>query len=144
MSLKPTNSNPNPQIQVTGDKQQEIAKKLILEGDEQVASYKPQQIAKGADDAVTTDLEGSEKKNFDQKIYMFPEEYLALRRELSENHPELWQAVGYYMAFNGPMFVFTMNAILDMKLQFDTDKVAAICKEYLNRLRKHRGLSELS
>lgn len=143
MNPKNTNNNPHAQVQVTGDKQQELAKRLILEGDEQVANIKPQQVVAGEDDAKTLEQDGAEKRNFDQKIYMFPESYNALRRELVEHWPEIWPLVGWYMGNNGPQFVEAMNAGLQVKLQFDTNKVDSICKTYLNILRKQRGVSEL-
>lgn len=129
-SLKPTNNNPNPTVQVTGDKQQELAKKIILDGDEQVANLKPQKILSG-DDREQHSLEDSNRKNFDQKIYMFPESFNALRKELSQNWPALWQKVGWLMGNNGPQFVEVMNQELDTKVQFDSGKVDAICQEFL-------------
>ena len=136
-------SNPNPSIQVSGDKQQELAKLLREEEKRQLAEYKPLQSAPGKSEEVVQDLENKEKKNFDQKIYMFPESYNALRKELYENHPTLWQVVGYYMGHNGNLFVHAMNVVLDMNVQFDTDKVDAICKQFLDRLRQHRGVGKL-
>jgi hypothetical protein len=132
------------QIQVTGTKDVEVAKKLILEGDEQVASYKPQEIVAGDDSAALLDQTNSDKKNFDQKIYMFPESFNALRRELVEHWPEIWPLVAWCMGNNGPEFVSRMNAGLQMNLQFDTNKVESICLTYLNRLRKQRGLRPIN
>lgn len=144
MSLKPTNSNPHAQVQVTGDKEVELAKRLILEGDEQVANIKPQQIVEGEDVIQHSDTPEDKSKNFDQKIYMFPESYNALRKELMEEWPEIWPLVGWYMAFNGPKFVEAMNAGTGLKLQFDSGKVDSICKTYLNFMRKKRGVSEIN
>lgn len=143
MAQKPVLTNPHAQVQVTGTKEVEVAKKLLREGDEQVAAYKPQEIVSGDDDPATLDQTNSDKKNFDQKIYMFPESYNALRKELYEEWPEIWQLVGWVMGNNGPEFVSRMNAGLQMNLQFDTNKVDSICKTYLNRLRKQRGLGPL-
>ncbi len=81
--------------------------------------------------------------NFDQKIYMFPESYNALRRELHENWPNLFQTVGYFMAFDSVRFIELMDAALDTKTTFDSQKVDAICKKYLNLLRNKRGLSSI-
>lgn len=136
------NHNPNPSIQVTGSKEVETAKRLLREGDEQVASYKPQQVVAGVD-KVVTDLTNSDTKNFDEKIYMFPESYNALRKELCEEWPEIWPFVGWYMANNAQMFVNLMNEGTGLKLQFDSDKVESICKTYLNFLRNKRGVSSL-
>lgn len=143
MPQKPVLTNPHAQVQVTGTKEVEVAKKLLREGDEQVAAYRPQEIVSGDDDAATLDQTNSDKKNFDQKIYMFPESYNALRKELYEQWPEIWQLVGWVMGNNGPEFVSRMNEGLQMNLQFDTNKVDSICKTYLNRLRKQRGLGPL-
>lgn len=137
------NTNPNPSIQVTGSKEVEAAKRIIREGDEQVASYKPQQVVDGID-TVQTDVTNSERKNFDEKIYMFPESYNALRRELYEEWPEIWPLVGWYMANNAQMFVNLMNEGTGLKLQFDTSKVESICLTYLNFLRNKRGVSNIS
>lgn len=90
------------------------------------------------------DLSVSEKvKNFDQKIYMFPESYNALRRELYENWQDtLWPKVAWRMAYKAEEFVEQMNAELNMTIVFDTEKVAWICEQYLSALRKKRGLSQ--
>lgn len=144
-STNSTNSNPNPTVQVSGDKVQELAKKIKLAEDEEVASYKPQLILPETefDKANPTDVDNSEKKNFDQKIYYFPESYNALRKELVEHWPEIWPLVAWTMAFDGPAFVETMNTGLEVKVQFDTHKVDAICSFYLNELRKKRGLQPI-
>jgi hypothetical protein len=84
-------------------------------------------------------------KNADifDKTYMFPEEYNALRRELYEHYPNLFMAVGYAMAFDSISFIEMMDAALDTRTTFDSDKVASICKKYLNLLRVKRGVSEI-
>ena len=81
--------------------------------------------------------------NFDEKIYLFPESYNALRVELNDNWSELWNKVGWCMAFDAIHFVELMDAALDAKTTFDSDKVEAICHKYLNLLRAKRGLSGL-
>jgi hypothetical protein len=78
------------------------------------------------------------------KVYLFPESFNALRIELSENWPNLWYQVGYVMAFDSITFIECMDAALDTKTTFDSDKVSAICHKYLNLLRNKRGLSSLS
>lgn len=80
-------------------------------------------------------------KNFDQKIYMFPESYNELRKELYEHWPNLWQVVGWPMAFAANIFVENMNEALDLRVMLDSDKVDAICTEYLQELWKKRGVS---
>lgn len=94
------------------------------------------------------DLQGTDPtqwgrtKNFDQKIYLFPESYNQLRKELYENWPTLWKLVGWPMAFAANVFVETMNEALDLRVILDSDRVDAICTEYLQALRKKRGLSQ--
>ena len=83
-------------------------------------------------------------ENFDEKVYMFPESYNALRRELYENWPQLFAAVGGPMALDAVHFIELMDAALDTKTTFDSAKVASISLKYLNLLRNKRGLSSLS
>lgn len=77
-------------------------------------------------------------KNFDQKLYMFPESYNALRKELVENWPEIWKVVGWFMAHDAPSFVEIMNEATQLRIQFDTDKVSWICDQYWKKLREMR------
>lgn len=84
-----------------------------------------------------------EGANFDEKIYMFPESYNALRRELHENYPNLFDIVGHAMAFDAVIFIELMDEALDMKTTWDSAKVGAICHRYWNELRAKRGLSRL-
>jgi hypothetical protein len=79
-----------------------------------------------------------------EKTYLFPESYNALRIELSSCWPNLWQQVGWAMAFDSVRFIELMDAALDTKTTFDSAKVAAICHKYLNLLRNKRGLSSIS
>lgn len=79
-------------------------------------------------------------KNFDQKIYMFPESYNELRRELVAHWPELWKLVGWPMAYAAGLFIERMNDALDLYVQMDSHRVDAICTEYLQALRKKRGI----
>jgi hypothetical protein len=83
----------------------------------------------------------AEKKNFDEKIFMFPESYNALRRELSTFWPTLWQQVQWKMANRAEEFVEDMNAACDVAVVFDTSAVDFISKTYLARLRTMRGVS---
>jgi hypothetical protein len=86
-------------------------------------------------------LDGKEK-NFDQKIFMFPESYNQLRKELVENWPNLWALVAWRMANRAEEFVEIMNDALDVAVVFDTEAVDFICSTYLSLLRKKRGLSQ--
>jgi hypothetical protein len=95
--------------------------------------------------------EAAKKKNFDQKIYMFPESFNALRRELYEHWPMLFMQVNpetgtslaHDMANDAAQFVGTMNGALGLNMQFDSDNVDTICKVFLDELRVLRGLSRL-
>lgn len=78
------------------------------------------------------------------KVYLFPESFNALRTELDQNWPSLFATVGYFMVFDAVRFIELMDAALDTKTTFDSDKVSAICHKYLNLLRNKRGLSSLS
>jgi hypothetical protein len=127
----------SPQVQIPS-----LEKSLLAEQQRQLDAFVPQKTDL-ASDATQHDITGSDKKNFDQKIYMFPESYNALRREIFENWPNLWVAVSWAMANRAEYFVEQMNDALDLKLQFDTGKVASICHTYLNALRNKRGLSSI-
>ncbi len=78
-------------------------------------------------------------KNFDQKIYMFPESYNELRKELVTYWPELWKLVGWPMCYAANLFVGIMNDALDLNVVLDSSKVDAICEEFLQALWKKRG-----
>lgn len=78
-------------------------------------------------------------KNFDQKIYLFPESYNELRRELHDHWPNLWKVVGWPMAYAANIFVEEMNSALDLRVTLDSDRIDAICTEYLQALWKKRG-----
>ena len=84
-----------------------------------------------------------DKANFDQKVYMFPESYNALRTELDTNWPTLFAQVGHAMAFDAITFIEMMDAALDTRTTFDSAKVDAISKKYLNLLRNKRGVSSI-
>lgn len=77
--------------------------------------------------------------HFSEKIYMFPEAYNALRRELSTHWPALWQVTQWRMAYKAEEFVEQMNAALDMNIVFDSAKVSWICEQYLAALEKRRN-----
>lgn len=95
--------------------------------------------------------EAAKKKNFDQKIYMFPESFNALRRELYEHWPTFFMQVNeatgtslaHDMASDAAQFIGVMNGALDLTVQLDTDNIDAICKIFLDELRVKRGLSRL-
>jgi hypothetical protein len=88
------------------------------------------------------DVSGNERqKEFSDKIYMFPESYNALRRELVEHWPELWALVGWRMANRAEEFVEYMNVACDIHVIFDTEKVDFISKTYLGRLQEMRANS---
>lgn len=81
------------------------------------------------------DMDKDEKtKNFDQKIYMFPPAYNALRRELVENWPTLWALSSWYMAFRPEEFAAIMNDATDLRVIFDSGAVNWMCEKWLNAL----------
>lgn len=84
-----------------------------------------------------------EGAHISDKVYLFPESFNALRKEMFENWPGLFEAVGHAMAFDAIRFIELMDAALDTKTTFDSDKVDAISKKYLNLLRNKRGISSL-
>ena len=85
-----------------------------------------------------------EGAHISEKVYLFPESFNALRTELDTHWPNLFKSVGGPMAFDAVRFVELMDAALDTKTTFDSDKVSAICHKYLNLLRNKRGLSDIS
>lgn len=85
----------------------------------------------------------AEGAHISDKVYLFPESFNALRIELNDNWPALWQRVGWCMAFDAITFVESMDAALDLHTTFDSAKVDAICARYLDALRNKRGLSSL-
>ena len=86
------------------------------------------------------DMDNSASKGFDQKIYMFPPSFNALRSELAMYWPTLWQHVQWSMAFAANIFMERMNDALDLQVMLDSDKVDAICETYLQALQKKRGV----
>jgi hypothetical protein len=110
----------------------------------------PRQEAKDYSSALPLDnepgrmhKEARKDAHVSDKVYLFPESYNALRIELDSNWPTLFKSVGYVMAFDAIRFIEIMDAALDTKTTFDSAKVDAICKKYLNLLRNKRGLSSI-
>ena len=84
------------------------------------------------------------QEHISKKVYMFPDSYNALRVELHDYWPTLWNGgAGYLMAFDGPAFIELMNQSLDLMIQFDSDNVDGMCKKILDELRVKRGMSRL-
>lgn len=73
-------------------------------------------------------------KNFDQKVYMFPPAFNALRKELFENWPHLWQISSWYMANRPEEFCSQMNSATDLRIIFDSGAVNWMCDQWLNKL----------
>lgn len=94
----------------------------------------------------------SRRKNFQDKVYLFPESYNALRRELDENwrnlfnniNPETGVSLAYCMVFDAPQFIGILNGALDLAVQYDTENIDQICKTFLDALRVKRGVSRLN
>lgn len=83
--------------------------------------------------------------SFDQKIFMFPESYNELRKELHDHWPSLWNKVQWSMAFDAELFVELMNRNLDgvYKVALVTSEreleISHICSTFLKELRRRRG-----
>jgi hypothetical protein len=128
-------------------RQEELARTQYGEettgGDKQLASSQQHNY---------TDDVAAKKKNFDEKIYMFPESFNALRKELTDHWPVFFSSVkpgqemsvAYAMVYDAPTFIGMMNDALDMQVQMDSDNVSEICHTFLNGLRKLRGLSAIN
>lgn len=108
-------------------------------GGQPILSASPTELDKGKY-KHSWDPVAAAKKNFDEKIYMFPDSYNALRTELVENWDELWALVQWRMAYRAEEFVELMNAACDLAVVFDTEAVDFICKTYLRRLQEMRGV----
>src|SRR6478752_2174354 len=98
---------------------------------------------KAPGDPTKHDPNTDPKAHISKKVYMFPEAYNALRKELEDNFPHLYQYVGNDMAFNAQRFIHKMDEALDTVTQFDSGNVDGICKRFLDELRKKRGLKPL-
>lgn len=101
-------------------------------------------------------------KNFDEKIFMFPEQWIELRKELeihwnpdkTGKHPHhllvpnlKWSdpRCGWALAFDAELFVEYMNSRFDGIYRIaavtrdDELRIAHICGIFLKELRKRRG-----
>jgi hypothetical protein len=132
----------SPKIQIPN-----LAKAIKGEEEAQLAAFKPVQVPVGEDTGNSAHRmlspEELAKAHITDKIFMFPESYNALRRELVYNFPTLWEVVGWNMAFKAEDFVAQMNDALDLKVQLDGNKIDATCKIFLDALRKKRGLKSV-
>lgn len=89
------------------------------------------------------------RRNFDQKIYMFPPHFNLLRQELETHWPVFFNRVNpefdppmsaaFAMAMAGPTFISMMNEAFNCHENLDTEKVDEICERYLLAARKMRG-----
>ena len=111
----------------------------------------PRQEATDYSSALPVDSEAgrmnkpaAEGAHISDKVYLFPESFNALRREMDAHWPSLFAMAGWCMANDAIRFIEIMDAALDTRTTFDSDKVAAICHKYLNLLRNKRGLSSLT
>lgn|SRR5574341_160234 len=81
------------------------------------------------------------------KVFMFPESYNQLRKELMLHWTDLWNdpRCGWAMAFDMPMFIEFMNSKLDSVLRvtvvIDGDEKFCdyVCSTFLKELRRRRG-----
>jgi hypothetical protein len=125
-----------------------LARKKLLEATAPDGSIPAPDIALGrgfADDRTPKNA------GFDQKIYLFPEEFHALRRELEENWRDFFHTVNplsgtspaYCMVYDAPQFIGYCNGMTGLTVQLDTGDVAGTCKKFLNAFRKLRGVGEI-
>jgi hypothetical protein len=123
--------------------------------EKQLEATRPDSSHAGADISLPAnqqDKRVADNAAFDKKIYLFPEEFNALRRELEENWPHFFTSVNpldgtspaWCMVFNAPQFVGYCNGATGLDLQFDSNNVAGICKAFLNAFRKMRGISSIN
>ncbi len=134
-------------IKIDEDESNHRAFRIALEQTTTMESEKPDQL-------LPSHQRNSESKKSDHisnKIYLFPESFNALRRELEENYPTFFNSVNpeigvspaWAMVLNAPAFVGMCNGALDFVVQFDSENVDGICKKFLNGFRKLRGVSAL-
>jgi hypothetical protein len=84
-------------------------------------------------------LEQDNRHITDGKIYFNSPEFNALRRELYENHREVFDTIGGYMVHDPFTFVMRMNTWLGTKVQFDNWNEAGICAQFLQALANKRN-----
>lgn len=72
------------------------------------------------------------------RVFMFPDSFNNLRKELIDNWPALWVKVQWAMAFDAELFVEMMNKELYTKLPQGAD-CDQWCSKYLKLLRAKRG-----
>lgn len=89
--------------------------------------------------------------NIDKKVYLFPESFNALRRELDENWREFFHTVNptsgtspaWCMVFDAAQFIGYCNGFTGLSLQMDSENVDGICKTFLNAFRSMRGVGAI-
>jgi hypothetical protein len=90
-------------------------------------------------DPYKTKLAADNRHITDGKIYMNSPEFNALRRELYENHREVFDIIGGYMVHDPFTFVTRMNTWLGTSVQFDSWNEAGICAQFLQALANKRN-----
>ncbi len=144
-------TNPETPLQqaIRGEEQDAAFRQMKLDADAVDAdSFQPDTLLPAHQQNKPADP----RANFDQKIYLFPPSYNALRQELEENWPTFFYGVpdgfaispAWAMVYDAPQFVGFCNGALDMTVQFDSANVEGICKKFLNGFRKLRGLSAIA
>ena len=71
-------------------------------------------------------------------LYVYPESFNQLRKQLSEDHEDLWVKVSWDMANNPMDFILTMNEELDCVCVPEMG-VEAVCTRYLQALKLRVG-----
>lgn len=126
----------------------------FLERKKQLENAAPDDSKHGGDfylPAHNRHQEAHKTANIDQKVYLFPESFNALRRELEENWREFFHTVNpltntspaWCMVFDAPQFIGYCNGATGLAVQMDSEAVDEICKTFLNAFRKMRGVKEI-
>lgn len=89
-------------------------------------------------DPYKTDLSAANKKHVIDKVYMNSEEFNELRRQLYEQHREVFNMIGGYMVHDPFVFVMRMNTWLGTNIQFDSWNEKGICAAFLKALENKR------
>lgn len=90
-------------------------------------------------DPYKTDLSAANKKHVIDKVYMNSEEFNELRRQLYEQHREVFNLIGGYMVHDPFTFVMRMNTWLGTNVQFDSWNEKGICAAFLKALENKRN-----
>lgn len=94
----------------------------------------------------------AQNEHISKKTYYFPPSFNALRRELQDHWKDFFETISpltgtspaWCMVFDAPQFIGFMNGFTGLSQQMDSENVEGICFNFLNALRKMRGVSEFN